>query len=92
MDKIQNASYMRSNLKAIKTSQNAIALKYQSRRANLNIFLKGVCKKEKGYSGKVAQLCEIKTAINSRPLMRMSDEPNDLDIIKPQNLLFLPMS
>ena len=34
-------------------------------------------------------MCEIEMTINSRPLTRMSDDPNDLDVITPQNLLLL---
>ena len=34
-------------------------------------------------------MCEIESTINSRPLTRMSDKPNDLDVITPQDLLLL---
>ena len=34
-------------------------------------------------------MCEIETTINSRPLTRTSDDPNDLDVITPQDVLLL---
>ena len=34
-------------------------------------------------------MCEVERTINSRPLTRMSDEPNDLDVITPNDLLLL---
>lgn len=34
-------------------------------------------------------MCEIEMTINSRPLTRISDDPNDLDVITPQDLLLL---
>ena len=40
LDKIQNAPCMRTNLKVIKGAQDEAAEKYQSRRADLDVFLK----------------------------------------------------
>ena len=34
-------------------------------------------------------MCEIEATINSRPLTRVSDDPDDLDVIRPQDLLLL---
>ncbi|XP_071832390.1 uncharacterized protein [Apostichopus japonicus] len=34
-------------------------------------------------------LCEVETIINSRPLTKVSDNPNDLDVITPNHLLLL---
>ena len=34
-------------------------------------------------------MCEVEATLNSRPLTRVSDEPNDLDVITPQDLLLL---
>ena len=34
-------------------------------------------------------MCEIEATINSRPLTKVSDDPSDLDVITPQDLLLL---
>lgn len=34
-------------------------------------------------------MCEVECTINSRPLTKISDDPNDLDVITPQDLLLL---
>jgi len=34
-------------------------------------------------------MCEVEATVNSRPLTRTSDNPNDLDVITPQDLLLL---
>ena len=58
----------------------------RSVRKVLNALLKNQSPNEKGLS---PLMCEVEAILNSRPLSKVSDDPNDLQALSPNHLLLL---